>query len=243
MYIVNFLLEMLCFKSKRCKIKIRGGDSMKLFIIGDVHGCLNTLKELIETNWDKNNEKLIFVGDLIDRGNFSPETVSYCRGLIDTYGDQVLVLLGNHEKEYIDHFKYGPNYNWLVQGGRETIRQYVSKNYALDDDLAWFESLPLYYEDEHVFVSHAGIADGIEGPIKLEDSRSIIWNRSPLKTLDKMQVIGHTPHQEGPIYNGASNSLNIDTGAVYGGKLTGVKIDAGSLEVTSIDVLAIDIQS
>lgn len=47
----------------------------KIFVIGDVHGCLHTLEKML-SYWEKNTEQLIFVGDLIDRGNFSPETVS-----------------------------------------------------------------------------------------------------------------------------------------------------------------------
>ncbi len=54
---------------------------MNLFVIGDVHGCYLELKKLIEEHWNSKDELFIQVGDLIDRGSFSPKTVEYCREL------------------------------------------------------------------------------------------------------------------------------------------------------------------
>ena len=54
---------------------------MNLFIVGDIHGCYYTFKSLLQRYWDEKNEVLIQVGDLIDRGNHTPQTIMYCKEL------------------------------------------------------------------------------------------------------------------------------------------------------------------
>ena len=215
---------------------------MRVLIIGDVHGCLNTLKALLEENW-KQGELLIFLGDLIDRGCYTPETVEYVRNLQKKYPDCVQVLLGNHENEFIEHFDHGPNQNWLWQTGTKTLQDYEEKGYDLFKDLAWFKTLPLFYETDSVFVSHAGISAFSRDPYDLNNPESIIWNRSKKKAIGKMQVIGHTPNPNGPSYDKESNTWNIDTAAVYGAKLTAMRLDekGGVREIISISVFRDDL--
>lgn len=212
-------------------------SEMRLFIVGDVHGCLNTLKEILDQNW-KADETLIFLGDLIDRGCYVPETVEYVRNLKIQHGDRVIVIMGNHEHEFITHFDHGPNDNWLWQCGSNTIMDYKEKGYDPLKDLAWFKTLPLYFENEHIFVSHAGIAEAAKDPYDLRGANSIIWNRSKKRNIGKMQIIGHTPNPVGPRYDEDSNTWNIDTAAVYGAKLTAIRIDNNGkiIEVVSINV-------
>lgn len=215
---------------------------MGLFIVGDVHGCWNTLMATLSQNW-REDETLILVGDLIDRGKYSPETVEMAMVMKKQYGDRVIFLMGNHEQEFITHFDHGPNLNWLLLCGQETLKDYAQKGVDPLRHLAWFKTLPLQYESETVFVSHAGIAENIEDPYDLCDESSIIWNRGKKKNIGKMQVIGHTPHPEEPVYDRASNVWNIDTAAVYGGKLTGIRIDDEGqfIETVSIRVLSEDL--
>lgn len=213
-----------------------------MFIVGDVHGCLNTLKALLKQNW-KEGEVLIFLGDLIDRGCYTPETVDYVRNLKNKHRDRVQVLLGNHENEFIEHFEHGPNDNWLWQCGYRTIMDYEQKGYDPLKDLVWFKSLPLYYENDYIFVSHAGISENSSDPYDLNDAESIIWNRSRMKAIGKMQIIGHTPYPNGPRYDKGSNTWNIDTAAVYGAKLTGIRVDEKGqvVETVSIRVCEVDL--
>lgn len=210
---------------------------MGLLIVGDVHGCMNTLIALIDQYW-RREETLIFLGDLIDRGCYVPETVEYVKALKKQHKDRVRVILGNHEHEFIKHFDHGPNDNWLWQCGKKTLMDYECKGYDPWKDLAWFKTLPLYFENEHVFVSHAGIAEHCDNPYHLDAERSIIWNRSKLKAIGKMQVIGHTPNPAGPRYDEESDAWNIDTAAVYGAKLTALRIDDNgkAIEIVSINV-------
>lgn len=196
---------------------------MNYFIIGDVHGCYYTFKSMLETYWDKENEIVIQLGDLIDRGKNSPQMVEYARDLHTEFPDQVLFLKGNHEFEIIEHFFTEPNKNWLRQCGEETLKQYKAANRDCLDDVRWLKERPLFYESENVFVSHAGISKATEDPFNEDNAYGILWNRSPLKNIGKLQIIGHTPCDD-PQYDKESNSWNIDTAAAYSGYLTGVKI-------------------
>lgn len=77
----------------------------RLFAIGDIHGCFDSLKELVESNiqLDK-NEKLILLGDYIDRGNKSKEVVDYIIDLLEK-GYDVIPLIGNLNYYFLKHLK------------------------------------------------------------------------------------------------------------------------------------------
>ncbi|WP_077362302.1 metallophosphoesterase [Fictibacillus arsenicus] len=63
---------------------------MDFFVIGDVHGCYHTFKNMINKYWNKENEMLIQLGDLIDRGRNSPQMVQLAMQLSTDFPDQVL---------------------------------------------------------------------------------------------------------------------------------------------------------
>lgn len=196
---------------------------MNYFVVGDVHGCYHTFSQLIAREWEKENEVLVQVGDLIDRGNHAPEVVALARRMNAEWPEQAIFLKGNHELEMEEHVFHGPNPNWLRQGGAETLAQYEQADRDFESDMEWLRSRPLFFETDGVFVSHAGIALRAENPLVERDVYGILWNRSPLKNIGKLQIIGHTPRKE-PVYDEQSHAWNIDTGAVYNGYLTGVKV-------------------
>lgn len=212
-------------------------------VIGDVHGCLNTFKKLLDEYWDKERDLLIQVGDLIDRGKFSPETVEFCKELELQYAKKAIFLKGNHEVEIIEHYYNGPHHNWLRQCGKETMKQYEISEVDLKEHINWFSKMPLYWSNERVFVSHAGVAENCLTPFDESDSQSVIWNRESLKNIGKLQVVGHTPCENNEsYYEEKSNTWNIDTGAGYGGNLTALRLtmDGSLLEVIKMRTLAQD---
>ncbi|WP_198038585.1 metallophosphoesterase family protein [Planococcus lenghuensis] len=199
---------------------------MEYFIVGDVHGCYFTFRQMLDRYWNPGKEFLILIGDLVDRGNHAPETVELARSLTETLPGQVVIVKGNHDFEMTEHFRSPPNYNWLRQGGTGTIGQYAAAGRDIEQDVAWIRRLPLFWENDVLFVSHAGIAKHAQDPFNEGTAEGILWNRSQLKNLGKMQVVGHTP-QEKPGFDPQSNAWYIDTGAVYGRYLTGLKVSAG----------------
>ena len=95
----------------------------RVFAIGDIHGCFDSLKELIESNikLDK-NDKLILLGDYIDRGNKSKEVVDYIIDLQEK-GYDITPLIGNHELLILETFEDEKNKpKWIQNGGDETTK-------------------------------------------------------------------------------------------------------------------------
>ncbi|WP_336245851.1 metallophosphoesterase [Paenibacillus apiarius] len=186
---------------------------------------------------------LVQLGDLLDRGKFSPETILYAIELQKNNPDKVYFLKGNHEFEVIVHVEEG-NENWLKQCGQETLKQFERKSLELVNYISWLESLPLYYETDYAFISHAGISLTAENPFEESHPESVLWNRGQLKNIGKLQIIGHTPCKSGRAeFDSESNTLNIDTGAYLPKGLTAVKInDEGKVdEIIFVPTLSIDV--
>lgn len=203
---------------------------MDLFVIGDVHGCCHTLAELL-THWSPATERLIQVGDLVDRGRHIPQTVELARSLSEKYGDQAIFLKGNHEQGMIRHLgPAGPYKPWLDWGGRSTMLQYSAQRELQEPHVAWLAERPLFWKNEHVLVSHAGVAK-VLAPLSEDNPDGILWRRGPLLNLGIMQVVGHTPTEDGkPRFDAESLTLYIDTGAYHGRNLTAVRLsDHGHL--------------
>lgn len=198
---------------------------MNYFIIGDIHGCFYTFNNMIEKHWDEETEMLIQVGDLIDRGKNSPEMVGRAIELSAVLPEQVIFLKGNHEYEMSKHYRNNSNFGWLAMGGSETVKQYSKSDRKVEEDVDWMRQRPLFWENENLFVSHAGIAEQTDNPFIESDLLGILWNRSKLKNINKLQIIGHTPSEK-PYYDEYSNTWNIDTGAVFSNYLTGVKVNS-----------------
>ncbi|MDR0195716.1 MAG: metallophosphoesterase [Myroides sp.] len=208
---------------------------MNYFIIGDVHGCYYTLSSVLE-HWNPEQEHLIFVGDLIDRGNHSWPVVDKCLSLLNNSSTHVTVLKGNHEAELIQYIQDGHHDIWTSQCGLATIEEFRANDVNLESLLPYLQQLPLVFETPSFIVTHAGVSD-TDCPYMESNWDGVLWNRKPLVNLGKLQVHGHTPlHQSTPQYTKESNSYNIDTGAYYGHGLTGIKIDslASILETITI---------
>ena len=78
-------------------------DATRTIVIGDVHGCIRELKELLQMcEYEEGKDKLIFVGDLVGKGPESINVINYVRKL-----SNVVVIRGNHDQFVIDcKFEY-----------------------------------------------------------------------------------------------------------------------------------------
>jgi len=199
-----------------------------IFAIGDIHGCYDRLLVLMrKIDIDFEQDTLVFLGDYIDRGPDTFEVIEYLTDLKKEH-QNIIFLKGNHE-ELLEKYISGPDkLTYLVNGGHTTLKSYMKhsyedKNIIPEDHLEFFESLDLFYETEDYIFVHAGLREEI--PLYMQKSEDLLWIRGNFIQSDydfgKRIIFGHTPFPEPLIH---SNKIGIDTGAVYGNRLTCIKL-------------------
>jgi len=215
---------------------------MNFFVIADVHGCLHTFRELL-THWRPAEETLVQLGDLVDRGNHSPEVVELCYQLSLDFSEKTVFLQGNHDWAMAEHVgPNGPYKAWLGWGGRATLQQYQPHRHLLAPHAAWLSQRPLCWQNDHVLFSHAGFAD-VPVPLDPTSNDGVLWRRGQLHNTGQLQVVGHTPTaSHKPEHDEISNTIYLDTGAADGHCLTALRLrETGEvLEIISIPTAPAD---
>ena len=194
-----------------------------IYIISDVHGCYKTLKALINQFPNKENSKIVFVGDLIDRGASSCEVVKF---IMDNNYDCVL---GNHEEMFLEFAPTRENEDlsdskyWLFNcGGEETLKSYTSKDeYYKQYD--FIKTLPLYLEykdykttdNRYLVVSHSAVANvwdkrDSKDKFDIEDFENhLLYSRyKNSNNKEIFNVFGHTIFSE-PVINDYSAAIDL----------------------------------
>lgn len=217
-------------------------------VIGDVHGCYHTLKQLVDKVKKKYTDiGLYCVGDLVDRGNFSFEVVDF------VLTEKINFTLGNHDLMFYSFFR-DPESSmakaWIHNGAESTIKSYENKMDLLESHLDSIIKAPLFINREDCFISHAGISITFKsrlGEYPLTNSKllnkvlssdlyeheSILWCRNKLLNIGKLQVVGHT-HRKETLFDEAANAIYIDTTAFGNNKLTAVIIENNKI-IETID--------
>jgi serine/threonine protein phosphatase 1 len=198
----------------------------RLLAIGDIHGCFDALKDLIEHKIIlTRNDKLILLGDYIDRGNQSKKVVDYIINLIEK-GFDIVPLMGNHESMLLDALEnedYLPK--WIQNGGNETMQSFgiQSLNELSSAYISFFKGLKYYYTFDSFLFVHAGFNDSAENPFG--DNYQMLWSRNQVYNhpllRDKTIIHGHTPITETQckqLVTARAQTINIDTGSVYSNK-------------------------
>lgn len=194
----------------------------KIFAVGDIHGCFQKLQALMDKltiRYDK--DSLVFLGDYIDRGDSSFQVVDYLADLKKRHS-HIVFLKGNHEEMFFNYLSGEDEITFLFNGGKQTLKGYTDANGNISvpqSHFDFFNSLQLYYEtDDYVFV-HAGLREGV--PFEKQKPEDLLWIRKSFidsnYDFGKRIIFGHTPYAEVLIKD---NKIGIDTGAVYGYKLT-----------------------
>ena len=199
----------------------------QIYIIGDVHGCFNTLLELIKQFPNKERSQICFVGDVIDRGLFSCDVVE-----LIMQNDYKMVM-GNHERRLLNNkFEFLNNKvpfdrSWFFgNGGEATYRSYLGQSIEFKQrHVDFLESRPVYLEfkdyktqnGEHLVVSHSAVGNMWElrndKYASEEFRRHLLSGRGDeLQVSGIFNVYGHTPVREVKFYK---NSADIDTGCVF----------------------------
>jgi diadenosine tetraphosphatase ApaH/serine/threonine PP2A family protein phosphatase len=189
-------------------------------IVGDIHGCYEELVQLLEVARVRDDDLLISVGDVVDRGPRPLEVIELFRTRARS-----LVLMGNHERKHVrEVFSYAQQITRLQLGAR----------YA--ECVAWMRTLPYFYETSEVRVVHAAMVPGT--PLAEQDEDVLAGTTSGEHKLAAQLGRGHWHERYGdaiPIVFGhhvvgrdplvtPNRVYGIDTGACHGDRLTAVSV-------------------
>ncbi|MGO1728524.1 MAG: metallophosphoesterase [Flavobacteriaceae bacterium] len=220
----------------------------KTYVIGDIHGGLLALKDLLQKLDLQAKDQLIFLGDYVDGWSDSAHVVSYLIDIKEKLNCRF--IKGNHDDLVLQWLTTDfNNEKWLQHGGESTKKTYENFDQAtIDLHINFLENLENYIiDDQNRLFLHAGFAN-MNGPNYEFHQDTVYWDRTLWETaialdpdlkkedenypkrlkLFKEIYIGHTPvtrlGSTKPI--NAINIWNIDTGAAFKGPLTAIEINS-----------------
>lgn len=241
--------------------------SARTFVIGDIHGEYESLQRLLgKLPTLEAEDTLVFLGDYVDRGPDSARVVDFVRRLPQETPARVIALRGNHEDAWLRVIDRGwpgfvtPPLNGCLAAyrsfsggqrpseGEEATAQereiMLRGGFFPGDVVAWFRTLPYWYEDAHALYVHAGLPKDEQRwphPSELRDPTPLLWLRDEeffVNYRGKPVVFGHTtttclppelsnytPDDPTDLWAGV-NVIGIDTGCGKGGFLTALEFPA-----------------
>jgi serine/threonine protein phosphatase 1 len=233
-------------------------EGMRVYAIGDIHGRLDLLERLLQrveadvATHPAAQVLLVFLGDYIDRGDWSRETIDRLIAL----GEQreCRFLKGNHESVALSCLSDRRMIDaWLELGGRETLLSYGIEAPATLDakqiaslqmdfysalpqtHLRFFSQLKVSFTCGDFFFAHAGARPRVD--LARQSERDLLWIRGQflrsVYDFGKIVVHGHTPTSQIEI---RPNRINIDTGAFATGLLSCLVLERE--QVAAIDTAA-----
>jgi serine/threonine protein phosphatase 1 len=212
-------------------------------VIGDVHGCYYTLRQLVDKIKNKYPGIDIYcVGDLVDRGNYSFEVIQF------VIAEKINFTPGNHDYMFYSNMRDPFSLmakSWHYNGAETTLASYKDKLYQMEEHLDLINNSPLFFNLDDCFISHAGISKFLKEQLPenflsndaalkeilsndLFNQNSVIWARGPLLNIGKLQVVGHT-HRKEVHFDKEADALYIDTTAYGNNKLSATIVEQNKL--------------
>ena len=200
----------------------------RTIVIGDIHGCADELDDLLSLINLKSDDRVIAVGDLIVKGPKNREVLD--RFIEDPRFSSVI---GNHDRIIRQHFRGEPVP--LTQPQREAVKQFTKdeQRYA-----GYLRTLPYTIDLVSHLVVHAGLRPGVsleeQTASDLTEIRTMGADPTRRKGVawydvyrgEKIVLFGHWPKREP---HRAERAIGLDTGCVYGGRLTAYIIESDEL--------------
>lgn len=217
----------------------------RLFAIGDIHGCYTPFHELVVKIIDlKKTDRLILLGDYIDRGEQSKEVIDFIIDLRKK-GFDVTPLIGNHESMLLESYSDpGMLYLWFMNSGEATLKSFGIQDIKEMESryINFFSTLKFFESSGNFLFVHAGFNDYASDPFS--DKHYMIWEsrfiyENPV-LLGKTIIHGHRPKYIDfvkKLIQEKSNVIPIDTGCVYEKELGYGFLSA--LEVNTMKLLSI----
>ncbi|MFW5761802.1 MAG: metallophosphoesterase family protein [Cyclobacteriaceae bacterium] len=194
----------------------------KRFVITDIHGCFQTFRHLLEVILQPaNNDHVYLLGDYINKGPQSKETIDYLITL--NQNKNFHMLRGNHEQVLLDVIDHKTSvFEFYEKGGMPTMQSFgiqcpaeLPERYIL-----FFRNLPFYFELPDFWLVHAGLNMHISAP--LSDTYAMLNIRNMFFNADFLQnkrvIHGHIPLRLNTIMKNVNNdnwNIYLDSGCVY----------------------------
>lgn len=202
----------------------------RIFAVGDVHGCDIALETLLEQMELTSADRLIVLGDVIDRG---PDSCRVVEMILDAGNScRTDFVMGNHEQMLLDSL-HNPAIlqSWLGWGGAEALESYGGHLDDIPDEhLDFFAAALPYVETDSDICVHANLEPGV--PLEQQTADWLRWQKITGQELPhesgKRIVCGHTP-MPGDIPHTLDGWVMIDTGAYKGGFLTALELGSGEI--------------
>jgi serine/threonine protein phosphatase 1 len=208
----------------------------RLFAIGDIHGCVDELAVMLKAIAPIPGDTVVFVGDYIDRGPAAREVVDLLLEF-QTGPAKAVFLKGNHEDMLLSFMGLPGRYGdaFMFNGGAPTLESYgigeadlsATRELIPPIHLKFFSALQHSYLRPPFLFVHAGIKPGL--PLEEQSDEDLLWIRQEFifqpHQLETTVVFGHTPMRT--VMVDTPYKLGIDTGLVYGGKLTCLELTEG----------------
>lgn len=227
-------------------IKIDKPRRGRRLAIGDIHGCFETFKALIQEEIKlTKDDQLFLLGDYIDKGKRNKEVLDHILQLKqENYA--VFPLMGNHEYFVIRDWEY-----CQLSNNNQQVKDLINSKDLLnelgvveDKYMAFIYQLPYYYELDDFLLVHAGLDFEIDEPLK--DTSSMIYARAyqvdKTKIDGKTLIHGHTPIDFEELKEQIKNHqfsgrINLDNGCVYKNNSKKITKDWGRLCGLNLDSL------
>ena len=202
------------------------------YVVGDIHGCPNELARLIDALPLEATDRVVFLGDYVDRGPDSNAVISYLIDLQESCPAELVFLKGNHEDMFLSYMGFPGKYGdmFLYNGGGATLTSYGASphNQTSADILLvippthikFLKDLKPYYIAEDFFCVHAGLNPAKS--LELQDEEEMLWIRDEFilnpHDFPYTVLFGHTPQEE--VLFHLPYKVGLDTGLVYGNRLS-----------------------
>ena len=217
---------------------------MRTIVVGDVHGCPRTFRALLDrVELDPACDRLVLLGDLLDRGPDAWQVWQDCVALEQVMGERFVLLLGNHEDLWLRRLSF-PLWRMHRRVGRQaTADSFRRHGVKVEACLPWFrERAALFWRGEGLQCAHAGVLveplEANDREVLLHDHEAALRNEYP----GPLTVIGHLALEDAVWLAGDGQTMRvwpegeaaalpdhgtlcIDTGCGKGGALSALVVE------------------